>query len=221
MKAMFCPCCNAPLEENGLEPLETTEEHVCDPNGEVSMKMSYRCSDESCLTRKASIIWNSMGERYGGHDFKKTNFIGSNDGPFGSISRKLNVEIYKCGLRKKQHLFRIANIRFEREFDYRADENGKVLHKSWHINKWKCRDKNDDGGYKYEFPIVEFLSFVKEGIQLGLKLSKENRTPKNGFHKFRFSVSQYEKRWPYIWSVKVNRFLFPNLVAELPYYQKF
>ncbi len=212
---MLCPCCRTPLEEGEMERLETLDEHVCNPNREVSLKMSYRCSDASCPTREADIIWNEDGERYGGFSFDRKKFIGQNDGPFGTWSRKANVEISKHGVRERHELFTIGSIRFEREFEYKSDYNGNVLGTSWHIRKWK-RDGDGVGWFSYEFPIISFFSSVKNGIERGRRLKKK-KSKMNGIDNLSFQVFPNEKRWWRIWAVKVNRFLFPSLVVDIPF----
>lgn len=226
---MLCPCCKAPLEESGLERLETIEEHVCDPNGIPSMKMGYRCSDATCLTRKHNVIWNEGGERYGGLSdnnelLDEKSFIDGNDSPFGTLSRKLNVEIYKKGLPSRKELFIIGDIKFLLEFEYNADENGNVLRKRWRLSKWK----RDRGGWiSYEFPIVSFWRGVKDGWKGGMRMTMRraelrekgydiSKFKMNGIDKINFQLPNWDKRWWRVWSVKMNRWMFKHLVNDIP-----
>jgi len=226
MKKMLCPCCKSPLEEGGMKPLETLEEHVCDPNGPVSHKMSYRCSDPKCLTHKFNIIWNSNGERYGGWDkdwkekFDDRNFIGENDAPFGTHCRKMNVEISKRGVKGERELFTINGIKFLQEFHYKADENGNVLGRSWRIVKWK---KDVGGWISYEFPFISFLHTVREGFRRGpavLKRQKDaikegKKYKMHGFESLYFQLERWDKRPYRVWGVRVNRMFFPSIAKEI------
>ena len=214
---MKCPVCRSPLEDGGMEPLETLSEHVSNPNGPISHKMSFRCSGASCPTRGAEVIWNSDGERYGGFSFDKKNFIKGNDAPFGSIFRRINVECHNSGLPERKELFTIGGIRFLMESDYRADEDGNVIRRKWRLTKLK-RDRKH--WISYEWPIVDFFRSVKQGVKSGFSLRKKGRKPRSGFETIHFRVIKWEDRWWRIWAVKVNRFLFPSLVKELPFREK-
>jgi hypothetical protein len=89
MNPMRCPVCKGEIQITGQERLETLIEHVCDPNGEVGFKDKYECLNKTCPAI-GKIFWNSYGERYG--ELDKSFFIDKNDGPFGSIERRLNAE---------------------------------------------------------------------------------------------------------------------------------
>lgn len=220
MNQMLCPCCRALLEQGEMQRLETLSEHVFNPNGEVSLKPSYHCSNKQCKTHRFNIVWNSDGERYGRWDSEwkermdDNDFIDGNDGPFGSISRQLNVTCYKKGLEKDRTLFIIGDIRFVMEFEYEADTDGNVTKKSWNLRKWK----RDGGGWvSYEFPIISFWRTVKEGIMAGWKMKRDGQKPTSGFQKINFCVAKWEDRWWRLRGVQVNRFIFPSLVKELDF----
>ncbi len=228
MESMLCPSCRSPLEEAGLERLETTEEHVCNPNGTPSFKMAYRCSDGACITRRTNIVWNDGGERYGGNNWdtgeraEDKDFIDGNDSPFGTLSRKLNVEINRKGLPRNKTLFIIGNIKFLLEFHYRSDTNGKVLKKRFTVEKWR---RERGSWYHYEFPIVLYFHDIMDGISRGRKAvkrkdarRKEGKTYEmNGFEKMCFSLPEWEKRWWRVCGVRTNRLLFPSLAKDISF----
>ena len=125
---MKCPCCRSELVEGEMLRLETLEEHVCDPNGEPSLKQSYYCSNPNCPTVPAKIYWNYMGERY--NDSSEVQWIDYNDAPLGSFQRKCNVEIYK---KDENHLlctipcWPLKGWRVKAIYSYTSNENGDIL----------------------------------------------------------------------------------------------
>lgn len=229
MNRTKCPSCRQLLEEAGPKPLETLSEHVSNPNGPVSLKMSYRCSGAECPTREAGIIWNSDGERYGSFSFDHKKFIGENDGPFGTISRKLNVEIHKKGLPEHKVIMTIGKklhgpdgfangaIRIMREFNYVSNEDGVVLKRDWKLVSWKM----DRGTWtSYQWPLMSFFDTVERGIWHGLRIKRRKGLPRSGFETMYFSVGRWEERWWHIWGVRVNRLIFPSLVRNLPFRER-
>jgi len=124
---MKCPCCKSELVEWKQLRLETLEEHVFDPNGNPSLKMAYRCSDEACVTNP-NIYWNEFGERYGGES--AIPFIDDNDAPFGSFQRKCNVEIYKKDENKHLCTFPcwpLKGWKVRSNYSYQSNEDGDIL----------------------------------------------------------------------------------------------
>jgi len=61
---MKCPVCKAELYIKEQLPLETLSEHVCDPDGIVSNKNAYSCSNVNCYSHSCDCVWNSDGEIY-------------------------------------------------------------------------------------------------------------------------------------------------------------
>lgn len=130
-QSMLCPCCKSDLVITGKAYLETVCEHVeCIP---VSLKNKFECSNLCCSTRKLGIVWNDYGERYGGGSSCNI-FIDGNDGPFGSFSRKANVEINKKD--ENYTIFRLGKIRFEAVFSYVSNENGEILDRRRRVRVW-------------------------------------------------------------------------------------
>lgn len=128
---MKCPYCKSELKIEGQKYLETLVEHVEDV--EPSLKNSYICSNEDCITRIAKINWNDSGELYcKNYLLEKTiKYINNNNAPFGSLERKFNVEIHKDD--ENFDLLKIFGWTFRIEFEYQSNENGDILNRKWKI----------------------------------------------------------------------------------------
>jgi len=128
---MKCPICKSELVVTGQERLETLDEHVCNSNGEPSLKDKYECLNEQC-SGYDRFMWNEDGGLYSKHhgcDSKTFNFIDGNDGAFGSFARRVNVEIYK-----KDENFLLCTILGRKIFIkylYKSNDDGDVLKRSW------------------------------------------------------------------------------------------
>ena len=187
-KNWLCPACKSKVIITGERKFETLSEHVSDPNMEnYPLRDAYQCSDENCMTRKNNIFWDYMGDRYG---YVKTVscmdddklFIDLNDAPFGSHTRKANVEIYKKGLKKQAYLSPIFCLFFLQpfiEYNYEANEQGEVLKKSLKI-KFLKPDKNifKGGRYCYLFnPFWETWIYHMKDAKRLIKNYRENKKP--------------------------------------------
>jgi hypothetical protein len=128
---MLCPICKSELIVTGQAQLETLDEHVCNPNGEVSFKNKFECSSPICQSH-GKIIWNEWGELYHqeGCSFnEKFNFVDNNDAPFGSFQRCCNVEIYKHD--EDFCLCKILGRQVWVRYHYKSNENGDILKRWW------------------------------------------------------------------------------------------
>lgn len=131
MLKMLCPICKKELVVTGQERLETLDEHVCNPNGEICLKDKYECINETCSAYNR-IMWGEDGDLYWKNGWSRKeyfNFIDGNEAPFGSFSRRMNVEIYK-----KDENFLLCTI-FERKnyvkYLYKSNEDGDILNRKW------------------------------------------------------------------------------------------
>lgn len=96
LKPLRCSCCKSPLFINGQARLETLVEHVSDPNGPVSLKDQFACSNESCATRAANVVWNEDGEVYVRGDyalFREIPFRLGEPAAIGSWWRRYNLKV--------------------------------------------------------------------------------------------------------------------------------
>jgi len=135
---MQCPHCRSDLVVTGMAYLETSIEHVeC---VSPSLKEKFECSNRDCKTHLCGIVWNRYGERYFGHTFKE--FINANDGPFGSWSRKANIEISKHD--EDYTIIRLGKFHFEKIFHYESNENGDILKRWSSIQIWIRREHGEE-----------------------------------------------------------------------------
>lgn len=138
---MECPKCKAQLIVSGQARLETLLEHVSDPNGTPSLKDKYVCSNADCVCNKHNVCWNSDGETYGGYKLFGSDELTS---PYGTLERRLEIEIYKKGLKKRTLLPAWLLLWFLKpviEHEYKADEDGNVLKKYYKLSIWKSGTK--------------------------------------------------------------------------------
>jgi len=149
---MLCPCCKTKLVVTGQERLETLEEHVScvDP----CLKDKYECPNPSCATYQ-KCCWNEDGEHYQSFS-DKFPFIDNNSGPFGSFSRRINVEIYKHD--EDRELFKLGRFKFKLVYSYKANEDGEILSRKRRIETW-LKTRDDDWGYTLYISGIHMLIF--------------------------------------------------------------
>jgi hypothetical protein len=86
MKNWKCPLCKAKIIKGKEQVYETLCDHVCDPNNDnLPKRVTYICSDENCKTRQHDCFWDDSGDLYGGFKINDSEYIKSNNAPFGSI----------------------------------------------------------------------------------------------------------------------------------------
>lgn len=131
-----CPSCLATLVVFGQGRLETLDSHVSQYDPPLLDK--YQCPEEDCMTRASGVFWNMDGELYI-VDYPKFRslpepiYVENNNGPFGSISRQINVEIYK-----KDENFHwltlptrmpsvLSGMKINVVYHYQSDKDGHIL----------------------------------------------------------------------------------------------
>ena len=215
---MKCPSCESELVVIGQARLETICEHVCDPNGIPSMKNEYKCSNISCDTHLLNISWNKEGELYCGVYDSNIDicYIGDNDGPFGTISRRFNVELYKNGVKDKTELFEVFGYKFTIRHKYTADEDGNVLSKGYKLEIWR-RDK--EGRYYTSWTSGFMMIFYKiRRFNQDWKFLKDVMTDKTRIYEpsvysrmiesVEGHYTSYDKRWWSLFSIWIMKNLF-------------
>lgn len=155
---MLCPACRTRLIVTGQARLETLSEHVCDPNGTPSMKDKYECPNVTCATQGQD-CWDEWGGHYCEDFRKKTKFIEDNAGPFGSIERKINVEVYKKD--ENFDLLKLGRFRFHLKYNYEANEDGQVLSRKRKVEMW-VKDKDGIGEVLYISGLRMFFHRIGE-----------------------------------------------------------
>jgi len=214
------------LEYVGEARVETSLDHVTDPNGNGSIEDMYRCPMTDCPS--ADYQYDTYGDYYFMGDWgerKNKMFfgdwsnlaIGQNPAPFNSIRRQSNVEIYKMGVR--DHLFRIEpkwfffNWGIVAEFKYKANYMGEVL-KRWIKFKGLYRDKNCGGTicratvfHAMFRELRSFLSFRKSFLNTP---TAYNRSTLLGFYT---PLADWDKRrWRHLNKWIINTFYLKTLM---------
>ena len=85
---MRCPCCEKLLVVTHQERYESTEEHVSNPNGFVSLKDGYQCLNEFCAANNLRAVWISDGEI----------FMDPPDGVKNTVAHRVVESMSKSGM---------------------------------------------------------------------------------------------------------------------------
>lgn len=171
---MRCPICKSELIVTGQERLETLLEHVSNPNGTPCLKNKFECSNESCSSKNV-VFWNEGGELYihkNENAYEKYNvleFIDKNNGSFGTISRKINIEIGKND--ENFYFNKNGKYRIFVKYKYMSNENGDILNRKRKYELHIYNKKNN-----------EYIQYVS-GISLFIFIMKE----------FHYSIKSYNK----------------------------
>jgi len=142
-KHFFCPICETALDYGGLKRLETLEEHVGDPNGQPSLKISLICPNKYCPAHIIKCLWDTSGGFYSGIyfiDYKYLNFKDDIHSALGSWQREYDLEKKK----EEQRTFKLRLGKYDRcyyylQLDFYLPNN--PLHWSltiWHKGRWRC-----------------------------------------------------------------------------------
>lgn len=196
---LYCPYCQFQLSKDLDKKFETLSEHVCDPNNEYGrpLRPTWKCYNDDCPCSKEDIFWDESGDLYG---WSNINFYNDISTAFPSIARRLDIEIYKKGLKKETRLSPALMLWFLMpviEYHYKADDYGNVLKKSWSLT-WRKKNKLfGKGGYYigYTFPLHMIIWSLKRKRRLikNIEHSSEFRVKelKREFE----PIASWDKRW--------------------------
>jgi len=159
----YCPVCKFEVVYEKHRNCQTLDEHVFNPNDEPSSKSTYHCSNQKCICNKQKVFWDCHGDIYGGFEIPDSTFINGNDSPFGSHSRKLNVEISRKGLKRSKYLspwwtFKIWQPMIE--YHYTSNTDGDVLSKRRSLiflKKLNRKDKDYSAHVSFWHKTLRFL----------------------------------------------------------------
>jgi len=174
-----CPYCKSPLEAYKVTRVQTLCEHVFSPNETPCPKQLYRCSVEACPT-VGVCMWTLDGELFteGPYSHKKIDFIDSNDAPFGTISRKINVEV--CKHDEDFTFFRLPWVRAEIYFEYESNLDGDIVKRKPRLRLYKRYNK--DGWERYWHPIHETKTVCKKAWTSFRRFLRCNLYCRYGYH---------------------------------------
>jgi hypothetical protein len=196
---MYCPYCHKELIGGELKEFETLCEHVSDPNQEsFPLRETFVCNNDECPCSKEDLFWDSEGAMYGwNRNFKFKDDINS---AYPSFERKCDIEIYKKGLKKEIYLSPILMLGLLKpviEFNYKADEYGNVLSKSWCLKWLRMSRKLFEYNTYYIFPYV-MIKFHLNHVHDLIKMYKSN--PDSEYFKSELKhqfepLPSWDKRW--------------------------
>lgn len=185
---MMCPKCYSSLIPREQKRVQSLSEHVCDPNGEPSMKQLYGCLNKDCACYIDNIRWTIDGERYGGKYDIDYKFEGDNDAPFGTIWRRINAE-------HKEKLVLNVNLYFIKwriKEKYIANEWGTTLKRYWKLETFM---RKENGLYAYYHSGIHMLIYCIGCINRLCEAIKEN--PDTTWHKKELNEhAEYKSWWP-------------------------
>lgn len=217
MKDWKCPSCESKITFGEVARYQTLDEHVCSPNSTPKLRRTLICSNRECITRKKNIFWDEYGDRYGGFLVKDSSFINQNDSPFGSLGRRLNVEVHKKGVKDKTYLSPLLLFNIYQPvivFDYTADVTGKVLKKRFHIEYLK---RESYSGKKtkefciYVIPFWKTFKYLNSNFKHSLHVYKET---KNDLFLTRAFEPAINRAWVYRTFEKITQILYPFYFKE-------
>jgi hypothetical protein len=212
MEKMYCPKCHEELSKDIKREFETLSDHVCNPNmTNYPLRPTFICKNEECSLSKKDIFWDEMGALYGWLDEEIK-------APYPSFQRRIDVEIYKKGVKSKIYLHPCLMLWFLKpmiEFTYKADDYGNILKRGYKLI-WLKKDtwkpwKKDDFGYHthYTFPIMNIIHHIKHNIDT-IKNCSVNYKEHNKKELLK-PLPEWDKRW---WR-KVEKFLDKNIFYNL------
>lgn len=186
--SMMCPKCQISIVPREQARVQSLSEHICDPNGESTIKQLYGCLNRNCACFKDKIRWTVDGERYGGKYDIDYKFIDDNDAPFGTIFRKINAE-------QQSRLVFTLNLYFIKWRlleQFKANEWGKIS------KYWKVETLVRQGRYfTYYHSGIHMLVYCIKKINWNCKQIKE--VPNEPFFREQLKEGTESKSW---WSKK-------------------
>lgn len=190
---MLCPICKTKLVTTKKARLETLEEHVCCVD-KISLKDAYNCPNISCQANIFKLLWSESGDCYFTGCRDNLNFIDGNNAPFGTINRKIYVEVYK---HDEDKTIRIGKFMLRRVFSYESDYDGNILSK-------KSRLQFFYNGVLYISGLRMFIFILKEFYHLRRAL-KNNPSDVNRDEMRRMLKRNWDKRiWYKLFQIYVR-----------------
>lgn len=210
---MKCPKCHTELIKGKNKEFETLEDHVCDPNKRnYPLRSTFVCNNNECPASKEDLFWDENGAMYGWNkNFKFDNDIYS---AYPSFERRMDIEIYKKGLKSKLRLHPCLMLWFLQpmiEFTYKSDNYGNVLKRGYKLI-WLKKDHwqpwiKDQWGYctHYSFPTMNIIHHIQHRIST-IRNCSETYKQYNAKELLE-PLSSWDKRW---WR-KVEKWLDKNV----------
>ena len=210
MNDMYCPCCGEKLISNGTFQYEDCCESVIysDKN---------QCSNEDCIMFDYKCVWSndglffSMDMRY-----RRTDLIFPDDNysALNSFSKRMEVEIYKKGLKKKTYLSHwlcLGLLKPYIEYNYKGDDWGNVLKRSFKIEFLKKDSDRNEYCIHYTSGIHMLIYVIKVFLR-NKKLFSKRPTKYN----VKEILESFDRpKWDNRWYKKTSLFIFNTFFKRL------
>lgn len=224
---MMCPVCRTKLQSTETFQYEDVMCYKVRDN-------KWMCSNTDCVCCQKETCWNGDGDFFSGGSFEKMKevFPDNNYAALNSLAKKCEIEIYGKGLKRKIYLspwLMLLILEPMIEFNYKSDEMGNVLGRSWSL-KFLYKDqkfdlswiKNTDGYNTYYTSGFSLLKYCLSIFYRKLKHYKENNTVysklelNEEFDKSTKNEKLYKK--VYLWYIKT---FYKKLSKKLLEYKHF
>jgi len=197
-KKLICPGCMKSLETDG----SFTYDDICGS----SWSMKYVCVN-------GDMKFNEFEDIYGHKKYAA----------FNSFSKKVEIEIYKKGLTKKKYLSPALTLWWLRpyiEFNYKGDEMGNILKRSYKLKFLKRNDRNEFTIH-YSSSISSFL-FTLKYFRKQIKYFKKNKSRFSANDlRDTFELPSWDKRIYRKLALKFKLIFYKKIKKEIDQYNNF
>lgn len=158
MNDMYCPCCGEKLISNGRFQYED----ICES---TTYSNKNQCPNDDCVMNDYDCMWSDDGDFFSKNmKYRRTDLIFPDDkyAALNSFSKRMEVEIYKKGLKKKtylSHWFCLGLLKPYIEYEYKGDDWGNVLKRSFKI-KFLKKDVDSSEYCIHYISGIHMLIFV-------------------------------------------------------------
>jgi hypothetical protein len=201
---MLCPICKLPL---------VSIESFCYEDEDVMRYSNYSekwiCATPSCICHTQNCYWNDDGDYFSGDISSLKIFPDGKYGALNSFAKKMEIEVYGKGLKKKIYLSPILTFGWLKpmiEIKYKGNEMGEVLGKSY---KLKFLKKDGDRGYcTYYTSALSMLWFRIKCFKRDLK---NHRKKRNHYTIKELSDEFKRNEWNNDWHYKLFHFIIEKI----------
>lgn len=192
----MCPICKTNLINDEIEKSFYYE----DVAGVDNFTLKYICPNDKCVLSQSKSYWNDDGDFFSKdldyYEMKKL-FPHDQYAALGSFAKRMEVEVYGKGLKRKIYLSEWWTLKWLKpmiEFSYKGDNMGNVLSRSWKLKfLYKERGRDDYSTY-YTAPIVMCYLLFKSQYKR-INDYKKNKTKYALLEIYRWYDMGHEATW--------------------------
>jgi hypothetical protein len=215
---MYCPKCNESLCNGEKQMFETLYEHVENPDRrDFPLRNTWVCTNDKCIASKdpSNIFWDESGDFYGSYTDLGLHY---NDitSAYPSFARKQDIEIYKRNVKTEIYLHPAFMLWFLKpliEFNYKADEWGQILKRTWKLKFLKKFDSSEYCVY-YSFPLPIIIRHLVH-VNTLIKEYNDSEYYKIILEDCFKDLAQWDKRWWRHIELYLTRLLFYKKYLKL------